>query len=180
MPERAKSVKILKMEGKSHRTKKELAMRERMETANLTGSKLREEKQVRENPAAHKEFTRVRKLLRLIEKDDELYGAEINLYCQLKAEIEQEETERKRLYDRLETIRRMEEQAETFEDMKAVLDLQNKVKQQIAACDRNIRERRKMRLDIENKNLMNIASSLRSIPKTADKKSNPLKEALGS
>lgn len=176
----SKSRKVIEMEGRSHRTKKELALRGRMEAETMTGVSLREEKRTAENPVAHKEFVRVRKLLKLIEKNDELYAAEINLYCQLKAEIEEEFAERERLHQRLERVDEMAARAEGFVEMRECTALAIELKKQIAGCDRSIKERRAMRLDIENKNLMNIASSLRSIPKTPEKKSNPLKEALGS
>ena len=43
---------------------------------------------------------------------------------------------------------------------------------------RQIQAKRKMLLDIEKENIMTIASSLRSVPKKAEKKMNPLLEAL--
>lgn len=49
----------------------------------------------------------------------------------------------------------------------------------LIALDRQVQAKRRMLSDIEKENIMTIASSLRSVPKTEAKKSNPLKEALG-
>ena len=174
----SKSVKVLRMEDKSHRTKQELAMRQRAEEANLTGSRMREDPAVRADSAAHKDFVRVRKLLRLIDKDDDLYGAEINLYCMLKSEIDQAAAQRADLIETLSQIRELPRGG--IEDEKTFMQMEIQISQQIARCDQIMQSRRKMRLDIENKNLMNIASSLRSVPKNVEKKKNPLMEALGS
>ena len=153
-------------------------MRQRAEEANLTGSRMREDPAVRADSAAHKEFVRVRKLLRLIDKDDDLYGAEINLYCMLKSEIDQAAAQRADLIETLSQIRELPRGG--IEDEKTFMQMEIQISQQIARCDQIMQSRRKMRLDIENKNLMNIASSLRSVPKNVEKKKNPLMEALGS
>ena len=153
-------------------------MRQRAEEANLTGNRMREDPAVRADSAAHKEFVRVRKLLRLIDKDDDLYGAEINLYCMLKSEIDQAAAQRADLIEILSQIRELPRGG--IEDEKTFMQMEIQISQQIARCDQIMQSRRKMRLDIENKNLMNIASSLRSVPKNVEKKKNPLMEALGS
>ena len=70
----AKPASVIKLEGKSHRTKKELRTREQAENALLSGTILKESKEVKNNPRAHQEFLRVRKLLAGIEKSDDLYG----------------------------------------------------------------------------------------------------------
>lgn len=175
----SKSVKVLRMEGRSHRTKRELAQRERLEEANLTGQMLREEKAVRDDPVAHKEFIRVRKLLKLIEKDDDLYGAEINLYCQLKSEIEREESERGKLAADLDRFRDACDRFEEAEDILAGAKVMQSMRTQINQYESRIQQKRRMRMDIEKNNLMNIAASLRSVPKATEKKKNLLAEALG-
>lgn len=70
-----------------HRTKKEKESRKNAELRQLTGKKLTEFKQVRENETAHKEFQRIQKLLKVVGKDDALYSAGINRYCELVSEI---------------------------------------------------------------------------------------------
>ena len=55
-----------------------------------------------------------------------------------------------------------------------------KITASINAIDKIIQQKRKMMLDIEKESVMTIAASLRSIPKTEEKASNPLLEALRS
>lgn len=86
MPTPTKPVNVLRLEKKSHRTKKELAQREKAEDSLLTGVVIKETKDVKLNSMAHKEFVRIKKLLKIIGKDDDLYGAIINRYCLLHAE----------------------------------------------------------------------------------------------
>ena len=96
MPTPPKPAKIIELEGKSHRTKKEIRARKEAEASLLTGERLKESKEVKENPKAHKEFLRIKKLLESIEKNDDLYGRVINRYCLLLAECtEFEEKEKK-------------------------------------------------------------------------------------
>lgn len=47
------------------------------------------------------------------------------------------------------------------------------------SMDRQIQAKRRMLAEIEKENVMTIAASLRSVPKKPEKKTNPLKEALG-
>ena len=56
MPTAPKSADIIRMEGKSHRTKKELRQREQAEKALLTGIPLKERQEVKDNEIAHKEW----------------------------------------------------------------------------------------------------------------------------
>ena len=83
----SKPYTVIKSEKKSHRTKAELEQRKRGEESLLTGIKIKENPEVRKNEEAHKEYRRVKKLLEAIEKEDELYGAVINRYCLITAEI---------------------------------------------------------------------------------------------
>lgn len=89
MPTASKSADIIRMEGKSHRTKKELRQREQAEKALLTGIPLKERQEVKDNEIAHKEFLRLKKLLEKINKFDDMYGAVINRYCILYAETKE-------------------------------------------------------------------------------------------
>ena len=59
MPTPPKPFTVLKAEKKSHRTKKELKIREQGEKALVTGTAIKERKEVKENPVAHKEFLRI-------------------------------------------------------------------------------------------------------------------------
>jgi hypothetical protein len=180
MPTPSKPTKVIEMEKKSHRTKKELAARRNAEAALLTGVALQEKKEVRNNELAHKEFLRIRKLLRKIEKDDDLYGETINRYCLLIAECNDFLAKRERIYQQLcEFQERKEELVDRKElTYKEAYSIEAKMQGNILAVDKQIQTKRKMLLDVEKENVMTIASSLRSIPKKVESKKDALREAL--
>lgn len=178
MPTPPKPVNVIKMEGKSHRTKRELKERERAEAQLLTGKILRETEEVRANPVAHKEFQRLKKLLKNIEKDDDLYGAVINRYCILQAECLDFENKRELMQSNME---KLEEQYDRYVADDSVMEYFRTVTQMqknLISLDKQVQAKRKMLMDIEKENVMTIASSLRSVPKKTEKKNNPLLEAL--
>lgn len=180
MPTPSKPAKVIEMEKKSHRTKKELAQRRNAEAALLTGTALKEKKEVKDNRTAHKEFLRLAKLLKLIGKDDDLYGETINRYCILIAECEEFQHKRERIYEQLsEYQEHMEELVEKGEmSWKDAYSIEAAMQRNLVSVDKQIQAKRKMLLDLEKENVMTIASSLRSIPKNTDKKKNALREAL--
>lgn len=180
MPTPTKPAKVLKLENRSHRTKKELVQREKAEAALLTGIALKEKEEVANNPRAHSEFLRLSELLRLIEKDDDLYGETINRYCILVAECEDFQEKRERIYNQLcEFQDHMNDLVDRNEmTWKEAYTIEGNMQKNLLSVDKQIQTKRKMLLDMEKENIMTIASSLRSIPKKADKKKNPLMEAL--
>lgn len=178
MPTPSKPVNVIRMEGKSHRTKRELVERERTEAQLLTGKVIREQKEVRENEFAHKEFQRIRKLLKTIDKDDDLYGSTINRYCLLQAECVEFQEKREQFYKQMEELEADRESFSEVDDLSTYYKLQMNMQKNILALDKQVQVKRKMLLDIEKENIMTIASSLRSVPKKAEKKKNPLLEAL--
>ena len=101
MPTPPKPVNVIKLEGKSHRTKREMAERAKAEEKLLTGKVLKERKEVKENEAAHKEFVRLQKLLKNIEKNDDLYSATINRYCLMQAECLEFVEKRELMYQQM-------------------------------------------------------------------------------
>ena len=101
----SKPYTVIKSEKKSHRTKAELEQRKRGEESLLTGIKIKENPEVRKNKEAHKEYRRVKKLLEAIEKEDELYGAVINRYCLITAEIKGLQEDREYYSDMLREMR---------------------------------------------------------------------------
>lgn len=181
MPTPPKPTKVLEMEKRSHRTKRELAQRKKAEEDLLTGVALREKKEVKDNPIAHKEFLRLKKLLQVIEKNDDLYGETINRYCILVAECEDFQNKRETIYQQL---CQMQEEAEKYiqdgdaVSWKEIVAMEVAMQKNLIAVDRQVQAKRKMLLDMEKENIMTIASSLRSIPKKADKKKSALLEAL--
>ena len=173
MPTPPKPAKLIAIEGKSHRTKKELREREKAEAALLTGKTLKETEEVKNNKIAHKEFLRIRKLLQSIEKNDDLYGSTINRYCLLLAECTEFEEKRETIFSRQKELEERKDDMEFSE----YINLQNDLVKSMLALDKQVQTKRKMLLDIEKENVMTIAASLRSIPKKTEKK-NPLREAL--
>ena len=184
----SKPYKVITSEKKSHRTKRELAQRKHGEESLISGVKIKEAPEVKANEDAHKEYRRVKKLLDAIGKGDELYGATINRYCMLSAEIKGLETNRAYYTDMLREMREdLHEQKEKLDNPVAYIELLADVGRSMAritgsinAIDRTIQQKRKMLLDIEKESVMTISAALRAIPKKEEKPTNPLLEALGS
>ena len=167
---------VLTSEKKSHRTKAELAQRKNEEQALLTGQKLKETKEVKENPVAHREFRRVLKLLEAIQKNDAIYEQSINRYCLLVAECAEINEKRIRMWN---DAKALEEHQSEFEDIKEYFDLLISFQKNALALDKQLQAKRNMLLSLEKENAMTIASALRSIPKTPEKKTNALLQVLG-
>ena len=190
MPTPTKPFKVLTSEKKSHRTKAELKMREEGEKSLSTDIELKERKEVRQNKVAHKEFKRVQKILKNIDKNDAIYEAVINRYCLLQAECFDLEERREECYNLISKLR--EEEKELIAELKdrenidELIDYKLKYAKSLAkmmssmsTIDKQIQAKRKMLLDIEKENVMTIASALRCVPKKEDKeKDNPLLKVL--
>lgn len=172
MPTPPKPFSVLKSEGKSHRTKKELKLREQGEKALSTGTALKARSEVKKNKIANKEFKRIDELLKKIEKNDAIYEAVINRYCLIYAECIDFEAKKNKLY---ELVDKLENQ---FEESKEYLEQEDLAKEtrrfaksiseimgSIVDLDKQLQPKRKMLLDIEKENIMTIASALRVIPK---------------
>lgn len=171
----SKPVNVIKMEKKSHRTKKELALREKSEEKLVTGAKLKESPAVKSDPVAHKEFVRVRKLLKVMEKDDDLYHNQINTYCLLHSEItklsEEADAQRK-------DIEELRQAKENFDDEKEFWDLLSKAKKRLDTIDLKIDRKRTHREKIDRENGLTITAALRTVPKKPEKSTSELKRAL--
>lgn len=180
MPTPTKPINVINMEGRSHRTKKEIRQREKAEAALLTGQRIRERPEVKQDAYAHKEFLRIKKLLKKIEKDDDLYGSVINRYCLLCAECKEFEEKRETIYRQICELQEKSDRMIDEEEMtlKEYFKLEIDMQKNLVSLDKQIQTKRKMMLDIEKENIMTIASALRSVPKKVEKKGNPLLEAL--
>lgn len=174
MPTPPKPAAVIELEKKSHRTKAEIRQRKNAEADLLSGKVLKESREVRENRLAHQEFARIRKLLKSIGKDDDLYSGVINRYCVLSAECQEFENKREDVYRRQKELKEHSGDIEFSEYIK----IQNDLSKTLLAYDRQIQAKRKMMFDIEKENVMTIASALRSIPKKQETKKNALREAL--
>ena len=181
MPTPSKPVALLRMEGKSHRTKDELEQREQGESALVTGVHMEKWPEVRKDVRASREFDRVCALHKVIGKDDALHESVVNRYCLLRAECVQFEEKRETFYRGIKQMEKeYKEQVPEIDDEtgKAVYPLPasqyykllDKMQGNILGLDKQIMAKRKMMLDIEKENIMTIASALRSIPKKPEAK----------
>ena len=181
MPTQPKPFKVLMTEKKSHRTKAELEARKKAEEELATGVELKERPEVRNDPVAHKEFKRIAKLLKNIQKNDGLFEGVINRYCVLYSECKDFEHKREEFARRANELEMKEHEILDNEEMsvKEFYSLVATMQSQIVSIDKAIQSKRKMMLDIEKDNIMTIASGLRSIPKKEPKsESNELAELL--
>ncbi|MBE5875658.1 MAG: hypothetical protein E7290_02070 [Lachnospiraceae bacterium] len=178
----SKPFSVISTEGKSHRTKAEMEQRKKAEEELLTGVSLKERKEVRENDRAHKEFMKVNKLLKKINKNDALFEGVINRYCMLVAECEEFEQKRESFYQRAQKFEEKESQLiESGMSYAEYYKMLGSFQSQVTAIDKQLQAKRKMLMDIEKENLMTISGGLRSIPKkTNENEEDPLKKILGN
>lgn len=175
MPRPSKTVNAVQ----GHRTKAELELRKAAEENMKTNIPLTERKETKSDKVAHKEFKRVKSLLGVIEKDDDLYSAIMNRYCLIQSECLQFDDKINTLKDRLNKL------DDDYDNGKVEADFYyskyDSLHKSILGYDRQIMSKRKMLFDIEKENLMTVASGLRSIPKTPQQtEENPLLKALMS
>lgn len=176
----SKPAELLKSEGKSHRTKQELAFRKQQEEATLTGKKLEEPRAVKDLKIAHATFLKTRRLLEAINKNDELYSAATCRYCTNTQKLADAEESIQVLKTELEELR---ESRSSYVENKAIPDyyrMLTKLEDTITRKEQLAAGIRKELTDFEKENCMTIASSLRSIAKQPEKKANPLLEALAN
>lgn len=177
MPTPPKPYLVLTDEKKSHRTKDELEQRKQGEAALATGKALRERSEVKDNPDAHKEFTRINKLLKKINKNDALFEPIVNRYCTIQSECIDLEERREEFHGLLrlvrETLKSFSDEMTVEEKTEVLFSLTNdlgKITTAMNNIDGLIQTKRKMLLDIEKENIFTIASALRSIPKKTESK----------
>ncbi|MCM3589637.1 hypothetical protein M4D58_03205 [Brevibacillus borstelensis] len=147
----SKPVQLLKLEGKSHRTKKELLHREKAEKSLYTGTTFKESPAVKADPVAHREFLRLKKLYKSIEFVDGLDEQIINRYCML---ISQEHA----LAKMMERMRMDIDQVEDVEDRMRIYE-------SIAGVTDKVMKTRDMLLKLEDRLFLNPTARIKSIPK---------------
>lgn len=175
MPTPPKPVIVLANERKSHRTKAELEGRKQAEDALATGVSIKERPEVKNNPVAHKEFARINKLLRNIEKNDAIFEAVINRYCMIYAECVDFEIKRESFYRDIQELTEDKDRLIQYEtvdgevggeiSLSTYYKMKHNMQKIIIDLDKQVQAKRKMLLDIEKENIMTVASALRSIPK---------------
>lgn len=147
----SKPTALILAEGKSHRTKAEIAVREAAEKSLYTGQTFKEQPQTKSNPIAHAEFLRLKKLYDKIAYVDALDQNIINRYC----------LECAALYDLREHIVKMRaDLAEANpEDRIKLYDMIGKTYDRIGRCEATL-------LKYEDRILLNPTARMRAIPKT--------------
>ncbi len=148
---------------KQRRSKAELEARKQAEQSLLTQEAMKEWPEVAENPDAHKEFTRLRRLLKKINHNDAIHESVINRYCLLLAEAKDAERTKQRYLDEIDELREIYQRREI--DAMTYLDKKDRANGQILAWDKQLMDKRKMLLQIERENVMTIMGALRAIPK---------------
>jgi len=174
MPTPPKSVKILKLEGKSHRTKQELGVREKEEAKLLTGRPLKESPEVRADKSAHKHFKHAKELFAVIDKDDDLYSGLINRYCLFYSQYEQALVESKKAAQDLEDFRAAKDSIDPDDYYKRLIAMQKIVER---ADQKYISLHTKL-LQIEKEAGLTMMASLKLVDKRIPEKGSALKEAL--
>lgn len=176
----SKPVAVLTQEKKSHRTKAELRKRQEAEAQTLSGVEMKERREVKDNKDAHKEFIRIKKLLKNIEKNDSLYEAVINRYALIQAECRDFEVKRESFQNDLDEL--TEKRDEMLDNEEITLSEYFRMKAamqgKIIDLDKQVQAKRKMLFEIEKENLMTIAAALRNIPKKEDTADDPLLKVL--
>lgn len=156
-----------------HRTKKEKEAREKAEAAMLTGQKCFERDCVKADPVAHKEYLRLTKLLSVIQKNDALYGASINRYCELYSEVvatKADAVTQRALLTKIEkAFDDLPEEKIDSAELTKFARLMSGTLAEIADLDKIIMQKRKMMSDIEKENGWTVLSAIRAIPKQAEK-----------
>lgn len=179
-----KPAAVIRAEGKSHRTKKELAQREKGEEALLSGKKCFERESVKNDPVAHAEYKRVIEVMRAIGKDDALYAAGINRYCELFSETEAYMAQIRVISNAMQKANELFEMLPDpdTEDINTFMTQTSRLLQQINSANSAVMTKRKMMFDIEKEFCMTVAAALRTIPKEVDKedKNDELMKILSS
>ncbi|MCC2864905.1 hypothetical protein LK494_03090 [Anaerovorax odorimutans] len=165
---------VLEQEKKSHRTKDEIRQRREAEKATITGQKMKEWAEIRENKVAHKEFLRTKKVLEAIDKFDEIFAPVVNRYCLIHAECKDFEEKREQFYRNIQKLEEDYENDPGCMKQKEYHQLQAQMETVLINCDKQVQAKRKMLLDLEKEMCLTVASALRSIPKKQKKAEDPL------
>lgn len=162
----SKPVQLLKLEGKSHRTKAELEHREKAEKSLYTGTTFKESPAVKADPIAHREFLRLKKLYKTIQYVDGLDEQIINRYCLL---ISQEQALAK-------MTERMRQDIDEIDDVKDRL----RIYESIAGVTDKVMKTREMLLKLEDRMFLNPTARIKSVPKSPpeEKKESPMAQFM--
>lgn len=148
---------------RKHVTKAQKAARSKAEKELLTGKTMQCSARVKADKVAFAYWKRIQELLGSIGKNDALLENVLNRYCVMQSEMEQSAQELESYRDGLrEIVDRKDEM-----DFPTFVSKAQAQAGMIMAADKLLNTKRKMLLDIEDKNILTAASALRSIPKKA-------------
>ncbi len=106
---------------------------------------------------------------------DALYGAVCNRYCELYSEVQGLTRRTAELNEIIDRLNKKIDEIDSADDLTSFAKQIALLVRQVNSVDALIMQKRKMMFDIEKENCMTVASSIRTIPKTAEKKQeNPL------
>lgn len=138
----------------------------------LTGQRCFERDCVKADPVAHKEYLRLTKLLSTIQKNDALYGASINRYCELYSEVNAVKADavtQRAVLSKIEiAFNNLSDEEITSDELMKFTKLMTGALAKIADLDKIIMQKRKMMSDIEKENGWTVLSAIRAIPKQAE------------
>ena len=163
----SKPVQLIKLEGnKDRRTKAELEYREKFEKPLYPGTIFKESPAVKEDPVAHKEFLRLKRLYKNIQYVDGLDEQIINRYCLM---VSQESA----LADAIADLKDSLKDCESVEERMLVYD-------NIAKLSTKLEKVRDMLLKLEDRLFLNPTARIKAIPKKPpeDKKESPMEKFL--
>ncbi len=163
----SKPVQLIKLEGnKDRRTKAELEYREKFEKSLYTGTTFKESPAVKEDPVAHKEFLRLKRLYKNIQYVDGLDEQIINRYCLM---VSQESA----LTDAIADLKDSLKDCESVEERMLVYD-------NMAKLSTKLEKVRDMLLKLEDRLFLNPTARIKAIPKKPpeEKKESPMAQFL--
>ncbi len=162
----SKPVQLIKLEGKSHRTKAELEHREKHEQALYTGMPFKESPAVKSDPVAHREFLRLRRLYKHIQYVDGLDEQIINRYCLM---VSKEQALQKLLDN-------MNQDVDKCEDFNDRIQLYKAISGTLAGLNKV----RDMLVKLEDRLFLNPTARIKSIPKKPpeEKEEDPMAALL--
>ena len=149
----------------SKKSKAEIEQRKKGEESLLSKVKMREFPETKANPKADLEYKRISKLMKKIEKDDDLFSSVINRYCMLKAECDEIIERRETIYGTIQQLQEKWNSGTSELTEEAYFNLQAKFTAQYISMDKSLGPKRKEMFSIEKENLMTIAGSIRCVPK---------------
>jgi len=161
---KAKSIHLV---DSKRRGRKENKAREEAEKNLYSGISLKEWDEVKDDPAAHKEFQRVKKVLKAVDKCDGLIETTINMYCLLFAEC-------KELQKDIKGMVKWKNEALGMED-------KMEISKHILATEKLLLAKRNQLFAIQKENSMTIQGMLRAIPKQqleTDEVDDPMESLL--